>query len=153
MLEVVNIFHFNKETHTPSREIALMAIEKLKFKHSSVRDKKFDQLMTTLHSPTDFEFESPSRNEGHLAIGPPTMTFWFHQVKVGLCFPLCSFLPKLSMFYGIPINQLSPSSIRKALFFHIILHKYGIFDNFSHLLPHPRCLYSWYVLLLLGEVY
>lgn len=91
--------------------------------------KKLDQLMATLHSLTDFEFESPSQDEGPLAVVPHTMTFWFHQVKDDHCFPLCSFLVEQSMLYGIPINQLYSFSIYKALFFHIIIREYGIFDT------------------------
>lgn len=98
-----------------------MTIEKQKFKPPTVRSKKFVELVEILCSPIGFEFTSPSHDDGPLAVVPSTLTFWHYQIKAGLRFPIYHFLSELSTFYSIPLNQLYPSSIRKALFFHIIL--------------------------------
>lgn len=133
ILGIVDKFSFIRKAHRSFTEHTLMASAKQSFKPSIVRVKKFDELLWTLRSSVNFAFSSPRRNDSPLASDPPTTTFWFHQVKVGLLFPICHFLAKLFMLYSIPPNQLYASSIRKTLFFHIILREYEIFDT-SHIL-------------------
>lgn len=47
----------------------------------------------------------------------------------GLRFPIPSFFAQLSRLYKIPLNQLTPTSIRKAVFFHMIFSLEGVEDT------------------------
>ncbi|XP_042049452.1 uncharacterized protein LOC121795082 [Salvia splendens] len=91
-----------------------------------------EKLTSQMRNPPQFHIECPSSDDRPSDAEPPAMVFWQKQIDAALRFPICPFLSDLSRLYQIPINQLHPSSIRQALFFHILLREHGL-DDTSHL--------------------
>lgn len=59
---------------------------------------------------------------------PLHMVFWRDQISAGLHFPIPQFLRDISLLYEIPLNQLDPFAIRKALFFYMFYRIFGIYN-------------------------
>lgn len=64
ILEIVDNSILQEKTHRSFSEHTYMASAKQSFKPSTVRGKKFDELLWILCSPLNFVFSSPGRNDG-----------------------------------------------------------------------------------------
>lgn len=76
-----------------------------------------------------FSLNLPSSSDRPLTVQNGGKIFWASQLEAGLCFPIPPFFIRLANLYNMPLSQLNPVSIRKAIFFHMIMTLEGVADT------------------------
>lgn len=102
----------------------------MNYSRSSFRDKDLNRrFLAKMGNTLGYTLNVPGEKERPLMPRPRGKVFWLAQLEAGLRFPIPPFFVKLSKLYEIPLNQLSPASFRKAIFFHMILTLEGVKDT------------------------
>lgn len=125
---------------------------------SSLSAGALDNFRLRLGNTLGYSLEIPNGRERPLTPRENGRTFWLAQLKAGLRFPIPSFFAQLSRLYKIPLNQLTPTSIRKAVFFHMIFSLEGVEDTAtffyrSHELKHRGYYLYFSPLILFASFY
>lgn len=117
------------------------------YPESILTNKQLQKNIAINGGAEDLEFRLPTPTEKPDNVEKPWVHFFAHQIRSGLRIPPPPFLLDLVNLYSIPLHQIHPFAICRAITIYIICSFYGIEDSLgliraTHIIKHTSSIYT-----------